>query len=186
LDSINFGGVNDQQDSNVYMGADLAYGNGNVYAIQGSNGSPNYRTGFAAYDTNTNSWSQMLNLPVAPYQGAQIEYDSATDSIYYLTGNGKPYLYQYNITGQTWTKLPDAPAVFYWGTAMKNVNGVLYIIRGNTTSMYKYDISKASWLIPNRGFFWRRIPRDDIPKLYYRLGYHKRIGKRILYDTGTF
>ena len=44
--------------------------------------------------------------------------------------------------------------LFSYGTSIRNVGNYLYTIQGgNTTGFYKYDLTKDSWLVPNRGIF---------------------------------
>lgn len=150
LTSVDFGSPTGQVNNLVYAGGDLAYdGDDNVYAIQG-----NTRTGFSKYSINTGDWTVIDNLPMYPYEGAQIEYDAATDSIYYLPSNGKTYFYRYDIASSTWYTLSDGPATFSYGASMRLVDDQLYVLRGNnTTNMYVYDITKARWLVPTRNLF---------------------------------
>ncbi len=139
----------------VSYGGELAYDTTNnvVYGIQG-----NLRHGFASYDPVTNTWTPLAPAPALAYTGAQLEYDATSQAIYYLPGWNTPYLYKYDITSQTWTELPEAPVPFTSGTAMKNVNGVLYVVRGGTNPimMYKYNIAKASWMVPTMNLFGDR------------------------------
>lgn len=148
--NTDFGAPGSQVNNLVYYGGSLAYdGSGLIYATQG-----NTRTGFSAYDKNSNSWTPLPNLPAMAYYGSQISYDGETNSIYYLVGWDKPFFYKYDIAAQTWTQLPDAPVGLAYGASMRNVDGKFYILRGaNTTTFYKYDIAKSSWLIPTEGLF---------------------------------
>ncbi len=150
LTNVDFGSPAVQVNNLVYEGSDMAYdGDNTIYATQG-----NTRSGFAAYDISSNSWTQLTNLPALAYNGAQIEYDGTTNAIYYLSGWDKPIFFKYNISTQNWSVLTDAPVGIGWGGAMKNISGNLYILRGTATqNFYKYNISKSSWLIPTVGLF---------------------------------
>lgn len=148
LTNINFDGPDAQINNLVYIGGDLAYDGGDkIYAIQG-----NTRSGFAQYNISSNTWSVLSNLPSLAYTGAQIEYDSTTNAIYFVPGWDRPFLYKYSLDTQTWTELTETPIVISAGSAMRIVDGYIYITRGASSNiMYRYNIAKNSWLIPSRG-----------------------------------
>lgn len=150
LANVDFGSPDNQVNNLVYNGGDLAIkGSDKIYAIQG-----NARSGFAEYDTTTNTWTPLPNLPILANGGARIEYDSSTNAIYLLGGNGKVDFYKYDIDSETWSTLPDAPASIGNGSTLKNVNGILYVLRGGgNTQFYKFNIAKNSWVIPTVGLF---------------------------------
>lgn len=150
LANTDFGAPTIQTNNMVYAGGDLAYDDSStIYAIQG-----NTRSGFASYNIQSNSWSQLPNLPALAYNGANIIYDAATNAIYYLSGWDKPFFYKYDITNQVWSSLQDAPAAIGWGGTMRDVGGNIYVLRGaSTQTFYKYNIAKSSWLIPNVGLY---------------------------------
>jgi len=165
LSSADFGATTYQINNYVYVGGDLAFnGNDTIYAIQG-----NTRTGFAAYDIMSDSWTRLPNLPAQPYYGAQIEYDSDTNSIYYLAGWYRPLFYKFDLSSQEWTRLEDVPTNgIGYGGAMKLADGNLYVLRGwNSYNFYKYNISKDSWLIPTRGLFGGLFRGTDYRNFYY-------------------
>lgn len=159
LTSADFGAPQSQVNNFVSYGGDLTYDpDGFVYAIQG-----NTRSGFAVYSIATESWTPLTNLPALAYDGSNITYDEETDSIYYISGWGKPFLYQYSIANQTWTRLPDAPVPFGNGSAFRAVDGILYVLRGqSTTGFYMYDIGKRSWYVPTIGLFGDTLRSSDI------------------------
>ncbi len=148
LANIDFDAPTYQADNLVRYGGDLAYdGNDTIYAMQGT-----ARTGFASYSISGNEWTRLPNLPAFTYDGSKISYDETQNVIYLLAGNSKPFLFKYDIESATWTKLADGPLPFYIGSAMRNINGKLYVIRGNNTrSYYTYDTAKDLWELPTRG-----------------------------------
>ncbi len=150
LANVDFGAPSERQNNNVYIGGDLTFdGNETLYAIQG-----NTYTGFSKYNITTASWSALPDLPLLPYDGAQISYDEDTNAIYFIPGWSTTFLYKYDISTETWSQLPDAPATISAGAAMQKVGSKLYILRGgNTTTFWTYDITKSSWQIPNIGLF---------------------------------
>ncbi len=157
LTNTNFGAPTLQPTNVISAGGDMAYdGNDTIYVIQGSvTGSGYYNTGFATYTISTGTWAQLTNLPATPTaDGAQIEFDSTSNAVYYIPANGKVAMYKYDLSSSSWSQLGDAPASLGAGAAMKNIGGVLYIIRGGATQQfYTYNITKASWQVPNMGLF---------------------------------
>lgn len=151
LATLDFGASSNAINNSAYTSADIAVDRSNevIYATQG-----NYRDGFSQYDINTNAWTVLADLPQIPYLGSSIEYDSSTESVFYMPGYYSDKLYQYNIGSQTWSQKSPAPGTFYYGGNIKKVGDSLYAIRGsNTTTMYKYNIAKDSWLTPTGGLF---------------------------------
>jgi len=151
LASTDFGATANAVNNNVYYGGDLAIDQAGevIYAIQG-----NIRDGFAEYDINTNSWTVLPDLPQLPYLGASLEYYPDTGEVFFIPGYYSNKMFSYSVAEQTWSEVSSAPGTFYYGASLKNVDNDLYVIRGtNSTTFYKYDITKDSWLIPTRGLF---------------------------------
>jgi len=80
--NLDFGAPIDQTNNFVYTGGELAMDSmGMIYAIQG-----NSRNGFAVYmpqDQGQGTWLKLPNLPMPANYGAQIEYDTKTNAIYF-------------------------------------------------------------------------------------------------------
>jgi hypothetical protein len=155
LANTDFGSPDRQVNNLVGLGGDLANdGSGMVYAIQGG-----LRTGFAVYNVAGAMWTQLTNLPAMAYNGARIEYEATTESIYYIPGWDKPFIFKYNIGSQTWTEMAEAPATIGYGAAMRKVGNYLFILRGaSSATLYKYKITGNSWVVPNWNLFggwWR-------------------------------
>jgi hypothetical protein len=151
LDNADFGAVEKQVNNAIGYGGDLAYDtlNNKVYVMQG-----NTRSGMAIYDVMSGSWNQTANIPALAYYGGRIEYDSTSNAIYCFTGWDKPFFFKYEISGDTWSKLTDVPAAIGYGGSMKKIGSYLYVARGaNTTTLYKYKISKNSWVTPTWNLF---------------------------------
>lgn len=170
LANTDFGSPTKQNNNNVYLGGDLAFdGSETIYAIQG-----NTLTGFASYNTSSNTWTQLTNLPAMAYDGSQISYDSTSNAVYYIPGWANPFLYKYDLGSQQWSKLLDAPLPITSGAAMKNVSGTLYILRGGgNTTFWKYDIAAASWYVPTTGLFGGTFRGTD----YHTFNYGANIVK---------
>jgi len=170
LANTDFGATNYQQNNNVYIGGDLAFdGNDTIYAVQAG-----AHTGFATYSISSDSWTRQPNTPVLPYDGSQIVYDQTSSAIYFTSGWTNPFFYKYSLSTQAWSALPESPAPMAGGSAMRNVNGTLYILRGaNTNAFWKYDIAKSSWKIPTVGLFGTAFRGTD----YRTFGYGAQIVK---------
>lgn len=182
LTSTDFGAPTNVDTNNVYLGGDLAYnGDSTMYAIQG-----NTRAGFASYDSGSNEWTQLADLPALPYNGAQIEYDSTSNAVYYVSGWIKPFFYKYDVGNSTWSQLEDAPGVIRNGATMRNVGGTLYILAGNATTFWKYNIAKATWHVPNRGFFGTEYRGTDYQPFNYGAELVKGDGNYYYMTRGNF
>ncbi|RLC35676.1 hypothetical protein DRH14_00290, partial [Candidatus Shapirobacteria bacterium] len=165
LTATDFGAPSKQVNNLVYVGGDLTWDRSDtIYAIQG-----NTRSGFSSYSISTNEWTTMPNLPALAYSGAHIEYDSTSNAIYYIPGWGKPYLFKFSLNTNSWSQLADVPSGYLNdGATLTNADGNLYVLRGgNNRYFYKYNISKASWLIPTRGLFGGLYRGGDYRSFYY-------------------
>ncbi len=184
LSSIDFGANSDSINNNAYIGADMAIDqSGNIiYATAG-----NFHDGFSQYDINTNKWTVLADLPALPYLGSSIEYDATTESVFFMPGYYSDFLYQYSIANQSWTQKASAPATFYYGGTLKNVGGNFYAIRGgNTTSFYKYNIAKDSWLTPTGGLFSRIFQGVSYETEYYGADILKGDGDNFYLIRGSY
>lgn len=117
-----------------------------------------------------------------------------------MPGYYSDLLYQYNISNQTWTQKQSAPNTFYYGGNIRYVDDNFYAIRGgNTTSFFKYDIAKDSWLKPTGGLFGKSfqgvtytteyygadILKGDGDNFYIIRGYYDDYFVRWNQETGT-
>lgn len=134
----------------MYQGGDLAYdGTDTIYAIQGGGYS-----GFSKYSIASNSWSLLPALPMIAQNDGSIAYSSSQEGIYYIPGNSKTSLYKFDIATEEWIELSEGPSTFGQGVDIKDVNGKLYIIRGNNTqNVYTYNTTTGAWTIPSVGLF---------------------------------
>ncbi|MFZ1721749.1 MAG: hypothetical protein WAU07_04540 [Microgenomates group bacterium] len=151
LSSVEFGAPSDAINNNVFYGGDIAIDvvNELIYAIQG-----NIRDGFSVYDINTNSWTVLEDVPQLPYLGASLEYSANTGEVFYIPGYYSDKMFKYDVSDAEWSEVSSAPTTFYYGATLKNAGNSLYVIRGNNSNgFYRYDITKDSWLTPNRGLF---------------------------------
>ncbi len=183
LTSVDFGAPSDQVNNLVNPGGDLAYdGDDTIYAIQG-----NTRTGFASYSISSGEWTVLPKTPAMMYLGAEIEYDSTSNAVYLISGWAKPFFFKYDVGTQQWTRLQDGPMTFYYGSTMRNVGGNLYITRGyNSTSFYKYNIARSSWLTPTRGIFGGLFRGSDYRSFSYGSDIVKGSGNYYYITRGNY
>jgi hypothetical protein len=143
-------------------GACITEVNGVIYAMK-SNDKPNY---FFSYDTGTNTWTQLTNDSIPPFDslltngvgklkkvyvkdGAAMVNDGSV--IYATKGSGYNFMWKYT-PGVGWTRSDSAPrlykkSVIKTGGAMTYANGAVWLLKGNNTpEFWKYvptDMSKV-------------------------------------------
>lgn len=184
LANVDFGAPSNHVNNLVYSGGDLAYdGSDTIYAIQGNSSS-----GFASYSIASNAWTSLTNAPGSPtVDGSQIEYDSASNAVYFTSATNTPYLFKYDISTGAWSQLPDAPASLYYGSAVKSVGGKLYVFRGSSTTVfYSYDIALASWEIPTQGLFGGLFRGTDYRSFGYGADIVKGDGNNFYITRGAY
>jgi len=142
----------------------LAYdGLDTIYAIQG-----NLRSGISAYSISSGEWTVMPSLPALAYGGAQLEYDSTSNALYFMSAYQRYGFFKYDFNSQVWSVLGETPSNIYYGASMRNVNGDLYVTRGyNSRYFYKYEITKNEWSLPQRGLFGQYYRGSDYNNFYY-------------------
>lgn len=153
LSNTDFGATNEAISNLSYISADLTIDTTNelIYATQG-----NLLDGFSVYNMNTNAWTVLPDLPSLPYLGSSIEYVPETNTVYYMPGYSIDKMFKYDVGAQAWTQVASSPYGFYYGGSLKLVGEYLFgFIGNNSTSVYKYNLNKDSWMIPNRGLFSR-------------------------------
>ena len=96
------------------------------------------------YSIGGNSWTTLTALPqVVNYHG--FVYVSGVDKYYLFRGNGTYDVWVYNPTGDTMTQITDLPAALLTGADLTYYSGALYMVRGGSTSYYRYNISANTW-----------------------------------------
>ena len=183
LANINFGAPENQVNNLAYSGANLAYdGLDTIYAIQG-----NRVSGFTSYSISNNSWTPLLNTPALTNYGGNIEYDSQTNALYYFPGWDRPQFYKYDLATQSWSEMAEVPTGLGNGASMRKVDRYFYVLRGQgTTSFYKYNIDKNSWLLPNIGLFGGFFRGGDYRSFNYGADIVKGDGDNFYLTRGNY
>ena len=131
------------------VGASITSVGDNLYLTYGMGISRFFR-----YTISTNTWSELANLPFSPLYGTDVV-DVDSNRIVALAGNNTRELYEYNISANTWRKLPlvqgvgQVDAGVYVGGSITYNNNTFYIIRGNYRAevlTYTYEPTKY---VPN-------------------------------------
>ena len=158
LTNADFDNPNPTDGQRIYEGADGIYdGRNNLYVTQGW-----YYPYFSkysiasdsSYGETANTWTPLPQAPAGFYNGGCMSFDSETQNIFALTGNGRMKFFKYSIGTEEWTELPDVPATISYGASMVVYDGYVYVQRGGgTTNFYRFNIEENSWELPNRGFF---------------------------------
>jgi|GEM_PF-473423 len=112
---------------------------GKFYVLNGNG------TVFQKYDPSTNAWTT-LNITPASVQDGAAMVSTDSNTIYFMPGNSTS-TYKYTISTNTWTTLGATPAAIGSGgsLAYPGSGNFIYALRGgNTTAMYKYDITQTA------------------------------------------
>lgn len=199
-----FGNPNAADGQIVSYDSDSVYdGRNNIYVIQG-----NYYPYFAKYSISddedygevANTWTILTSAPTGIYQGGSLAYDTVSEQIFLTRGNWKNNYYKYSVTTNSWSQLPDTPAIFGQGASQIVHNDYIYSLRGsNTTNFYRYSIAENSWEIPSKALFGPSTPlatsyfpfhygahmaTDNNENLYIIRGYYDNVFVRYNVLTG--
>lgn len=102
---------------------------------------------FWRYESATDKWEELPDLPQPAYLGADMSYLESTGDIYMIFGGYSRKFYKYSIESKTWTRLNDLLDAPYSGASLENDGTSLYFARGNaSTDFYKYDVATDEWL----------------------------------------
>jgi len=121
----------------------------------------NKTSDFLCYDPAADSWQTLAAIPAdeggrnrPPGKGCAATTDGE-QRIYVTKGNNTSGFWQYDITGDTWTRLPDVPAgpaglKVKGGAALAYVvdaadTGWVYLLKGCRTEFYRYNVLSRRW-----------------------------------------
>lgn len=133
-------------------GASLEYDeNQYIYMIRGGNDDA-----FLRYDTLSDTWDTLANTdfgsPTTQTNnlvgyGGDLAYDGS-GTIYAIQGNTRSGFASYNISTNSWTPLPNTPALTYYGGRIEydeTSDSVYYLPGWDKPYFYKYDVSSRTW-----------------------------------------
>jgi len=100
---------------------------------------------FWRFDTVTNEWETLPDLPMPAFYGADMVYDQ-NGNIYMMFGGFSKKFYRYDVEDRTFTELPELLDTPWVGAAMETDGENIFVVRGNTsTDFWKYDVSDQVW-----------------------------------------
>jgi hypothetical protein len=134
--------------------AGCADGNGTIYATKGNN-----KQGFYKYEAATNTWTQKKDVPLGP---SNKKVKGGTSLVWAYKGPvGSPYLlkgyknefWRYDVAGDSWNMLPDAPigASQKWDKGSwitieaDPVHSPIYAHKAKYHEFYAYNTDTDAW-----------------------------------------
>jgi hypothetical protein len=113
-------------------------------------------TTFLRYNTGSNTWTKMTSTPFPQYYGVDLTYNNG--KIYALAGYYRDETWEYDISGNSWRKLPRNQKFSYGrgpynGASLEAAGaGTLYATNGlGIPDMWKYSISSTNY--PESGIY---------------------------------
>lgn len=171
---------------NTTSGWNGVYYSGSLYTLPYDGG-----TTFQKYDTATNAWSPLSDLPFATSWGSGIV-DGGDGYLYVSFGSNARQFYRYRIANNTWEALALIPVRTSSGGGIAKVGSSIYASTGGGTgSLYRYNMSNNTWsqvtnYIPNgkidQGGF---ITSDGSRYLYIGAGTRNDPQNRRVYRLDT-
>jgi len=206
LNNAEFGNPNEGDGQRAYVGGDaVSDGENYIYASQG-----NYYPYFSKYiieddeekGEEADTWVPLAKSPIGVSYGGCVAYDDETKSVFMLSGNWRDNFLRYDSITDSWNELPKIPASIAYGTTMKVVDGFVYVLRANNSSLfYRFNIEENSWEIPQRGLFGpshlgtgstfdyyygSEMEEDDSGNIYIIRGDHSNDFGRYNISSGEF
>lgn len=142
----------DTSPNTIGSGGALESTGGNfLYAIPGSS-----NRNFGRYNVSSDSWSSMSNLPFITFPPLDFLYFGTGSDLAYAGGNHiyalaqgyfrGSYLYRYNISNNSWTRIDTTPQELGNGAAIvSNGGNYLYVLRGSNDKFWRYNINNDKW-----------------------------------------
>ncbi|MGH3447109.1 MAG: Kelch repeat-containing protein, partial [Nocardioidaceae bacterium] len=131
----------------------VAYHNGKVYVVGGSDGSSTYSDAYV-YDPSAQSWSAIADLPEALSAASAV---FVGDTLYVVggwdaAGDASSHAYAYDPGSDSWTQLADMPGSVS-AAGLAALQGKLYVVGGctngqctsSTDSVHSYDPGSNTW-----------------------------------------
>jgi hypothetical protein len=126
---------------NTQSGAAGVYYNGSVYFLPIIN---NTTTVFQRYDTATNSFIALADVPFVSGVGSSII--NGGDGYLYATFGERNSFQRYNLTTNSWSALASMPQAISSGGGMTKIGRTLYVLTGSQSSyFYQYNMDTNVW-----------------------------------------
>lgn len=143
LPDISVGGVT----YSSYLGGRIVSDGTDIYVTVGDG-----ETALLKYDTTLGSWSRVSSTPFAQYYGTDIAY--ANGKIYALAGYYKDETWEYDISGNSWRRLPNNQKYIdgrgpYNGASLTYAgNNTFYALTGQGLSdMWSFSAGATNYLL---------------------------------------
>jgi N-acetylneuraminic acid mutarotase len=131
----------------------VAYGDGKVYSVDGTDGTANLSAGYV-YDPSTQAWTAIADAPAAlespagAFVDGQVYVIGGWDEV----GNASSGVYAYDPSSDSWSQKADLPETIS-ATSAAVLGGQLYVVGGCTTGncaptsskAFRYDPGSNSW-----------------------------------------
>lgn len=125
----------------VGAGASSIFLGDNLYVMRGLSDKA-----FWKYDSVSNEWTELPDLPFPAYNGADMVADGAHDLIYVIFGGYSKKFYSYNTVTHDWTALPDLLDTTWTGASIGFDGTNPFVLRGNSsTDFWKYNVALGEW-----------------------------------------
>lgn len=126
----------------IGVSGSLGYLNDELYYLPARNTRDFYR-----FDQTQQQWLRMNDVPSNSYRPSSTALVKVGTSFYLPLGNGRLfYRYTPDANGGIWTKMADAPGSIVNGsTALDESANAIFVIAGNGTAVYRYDIAANTW-----------------------------------------
>jgi hypothetical protein len=125
--------------SAIYGGVVYNRADNQIYLFQGNG---NYN--FWKYNTGSNTYQGVRDLPATPGSGSDLVYYGGY--LYYPRGGNTAGFYRYNLGTDTWEGRSSAPNTFNWDTKGIVAGSSIYFLRGGgTQTFYQYSPDSDVW-----------------------------------------
>jgi len=126
-------------DLTLSVGTALTSDGNNIYVMRGLGDVLFWR-----YDSTSNSWTTLANLPRGAYFGSELEY--LDGYVYALFGAYQNTFARYSVADNEWEIMSDFPGLVHSGASLENDGENIYALRGaSSQDFYRYDVADDSW-----------------------------------------
>mgnify|MGYP002401972929 CR=1 FL=1 len=99
---------------------------------------------FQKYNTSTNSWTQLADMPFNSSWGSSIV-DGGNGSLYVSFG-ARTNFYRYDIAGNSWHALASMTHTPHTGGGLARMGNMIYVLTANGSGhFYRYNMTNNTW-----------------------------------------